>query len=402
MFIARQPIFNGQLEVYGYELLFRLERQSTQFGGISSQGATATVITGLYESGLENLVGDKYAFINFDELFIHSDALELIAPNRLIVEMLENIKIDRLLLERLEAIKKMGYTIALDDLSEKYLDYPLTDLADIIKYDIIATPLNTIKNDVAMALSQNKILLAEKVETEAEYLEAKKMGFRLFQGYFFSKPCIAGKSYNKTTSKAHYIRIITEVKNDTPSFDRLTELIEQDVTLAYRVLRMACFRSGNSLVNSVKYALTYMGLKEIERWISIIMLHDLGKEKPGELKKISLIRSKFAELLAIHGNMPEYQHAASMMGLFSVLDAILDQTMEEALAGITLPHSITDVLINHCGILYPTYQLMLAFEKGEWIAVEKISREMNINNSQLELDYRWAIQWANEVTDQII
>ena len=72
MFIARQPIFNDQLEVYGYELLFRLNSQSTQFGGVSSQGATAMVITGLFESGLENLIEDKLAFINFDEIFIHS------------------------------------------------------------------------------------------------------------------------------------------------------------------------------------------------------------------------------------------------------------------------------------------------------------------------------------------
>ena len=402
MFIARQPIFNSQLEVYGYELLFRLERQSTQFGGISSQGATATVITGLYESGLENLVDDKYAFINFDEIFVHSDALELIEPNRLVVEMLENIKIDRLLLERLEEIKNMGYKIALDDFSRKYLEYPLTTLADIIKYDILATPLETIRTDVATALSQNKILLAEKVETEEEYIEAKKMGFRLFQGYFFSKPHIAGKSYNKTTSKSQYIRIISEVKKEDPSFERLTELIEHDVTLAYRVMRMACFRSGNSQVCSVKYALTYMGLKEIECWISIIMLHDLGKDKPGELKKISLIRSKFAESLAIHGNLKEYQHSASMMGLFSVLDAILDQSMEEALDGIALPSTITEALIDHKGILYPIYELILACEKGEWFAVEKISIDLNISNSELALSYRWAIQWANEVTSQVI
>ncbi|MBC3798568.1 EAL and HDOD domain-containing protein [Acetobacterium tundrae] len=397
MFIARQPIFNQQLEVFGYELLFRLESQSTQFGGISSQGATATVITGLYESGLENLIEDKYAFINFDEIFVHSNALELIEPDRMIVEMLENIKIDRTLMDRLEEIRHKGYKIALDDFKENYCEYPLTPFADIIKYDLMATPLERIEKDVIKALSQNKILLAEKVETEKEYLEAKEMGFQLFQGYFFSRPSIAAKSYNKTTSKSQYVRVIAEIKKVDPDFDALAELLEQDVTLAYRVMRMASFRSGNDLVSSVKYALTYMGLDELERWINVIMLQDLGKDKPEELKKISLIRTKFAESIAIHGGMKKLQNAASMMGLFSVLDAILDQSMEEALMGVALPPSILDALINHKGVLYPIYELILSYEKGDWNVVDKISKELNLEETVLVRNYRWSIQWANEI-----
>jgi len=397
VFIARQPIFNQQLEVFGYELLFRLNRQSTQFGGVSSQGATATVITGLFESGLENLIEDKFAFINFDEIFIHSDTLELIKPDRMIIELLEHIKVDRVLMDRLKEIKSLGYMIALDDFDESYKDYPLSPLADIIKYDLMVTPLNTIADDMLAAISQGKVLLAEKVETEVEFIQAKKMGFQLFQGYFFSKPSIAGRSYDKTPSKVQYFRLIAEIKKEDPSFEILTQLIGQDVTLAYRLMRMASFQSRNDLVSSIKFALTYIGLKEIERWINIIMLQDLGKDKPDELMKISLIRTKFAESMAIRAGMSNFQHAASMMGLFSILDAILDQTMAEALTGITLPSSILDALINHNGVLFPIYELMLAYEKGDWILTEKISKELNINESVLYNDYRSAIQWANEI-----
>ncbi|MDD3306309.1 MAG: EAL domain-containing protein [Acetobacterium sp.] len=182
MFIARQPIFNTQLEVYGYELLFRLNSRSTQFGGVSSQGATAMVITGLFESGLENLIEDKIAFINFDEIFIHSEAVELIKPDRMIVEMLENIEVSSNLMARLADIKAMGYSIALDDFAQTYQTYPLTPLADIIKYDLLVTPLDTIAADIPAGLAQGKILLAEKVETQEEFLKAKALGFSLFQG----------------------------------------------------------------------------------------------------------------------------------------------------------------------------------------------------------------------------
>ncbi len=115
MFIARQPIFNRKLEVYGYELLFRAAGDSTQFDGISSTGATASVLGGLFESGIDCLVENKYAFINFDESFINSDSIELVSPDRLIIEMLENIEVDNALIERLHKLKGQGYKIALDD-----------------------------------------------------------------------------------------------------------------------------------------------------------------------------------------------------------------------------------------------------------------------------------------------
>lgn len=388
MFIARQPIFNTELNVYGYELLFRLTSQSSQFGGVSSHGATAAVITGLYELGLEKIVEDKLAFINFDEIFIHSSALELIEPNRMIVEMLENIKIDKGLLERLTDIKEKGYKIALDDFEESYQTYPLTPLADIIKYDLIATPLDTIEADTALAIAQGKVLLAEKVETHEEFIRAKEMGFQLFQGYFFSKPSIAGQSCSKSPTKLQYFRLITEIKKEEPSYEVLAELIQQDVTLSYRVVRMTSVRSGNDLVSSIKYALSYMGLNEIERWLNILMLQDLGKEKPEELMKISVIRSRFAEKLAKRAGLStNYQHAASIMGLFSTLDGILDQTMEDALTGITLPASIPDALLYHTGILYPIFELMLAYEKGEWLITDQFTESLNINPFSLYRDY---------------
>ncbi len=401
MFIARQPIFNAQLEVFGYELLFRLNSQSTQFGGVSSQGATTMVITGLFESGLENLIEDKIAFINFDEIFIHSEAVELIKPNRMIVEMLENIEVSVNLIERLVDIKNMGYSIALDDFAQTYQSYPLTPLADIIKYDIMVTPLDTIANDVPAGLAQGKTLLAEKVETQDEFIKAKEMGFSLFQGYFFSKPRIAGRSFQATPSQIQYLQLMTEINADEPSFDRLADLIEQDVTLTYRLLRLASFRAGSESICCIKFALSYIGLREFERWISILMIHEVSKDKPTELIKLSLIRTRFAESLAKRAGMIEQEHDAALMGLFSVLDAILDQPMDMVLAEITLPESIFDALVKKQGILFPIHQLILAYEKGDWSLVETIARALKIEDYFIYHDYRESIKWANNVIGNI-
>ena len=401
MFIARQPIFNTEIEVIGYELLYRSGNQSQEYDGVSSEESTASVIIGLFEAGLDNIIEDKYAFINFDGNFIHTDALELIEPDRLIVEMLEDVEVDDLLTDRLKEVKHKGYRIALDDFRESYNDYPLTEYADIIKYDLLATPLTTIAIDVDKALLNKKTILAEKVETEEDFLMAKEMGFQLFQGYFFCKPHIAGKSFDKSASKGQYIRIIAELKKDEPSFEMLSEIVEQDVTLAYRFLRVVSFRKGSDLVYSIKSALTYMGLNEIERWINILMLQDLGKSKPKELMKISLIRSSFSESLAEHLGLNGLAHEASLMGLLSVLDAMLDQSMEEALDGIALPDSILAALIGHEGVLFPVYELQIAYETADWSTVDAISKQFSIDANQLFEEYMIALEWANDVVGKI-
>lgn len=168
--------------------------------------------------------------------------------------------------------------------------------------------------------------------------------------------------------------------------------------MSYRVSRMASVRDKNNLVSSIKYALTYMGLNELERWLNIMMLQDLGKDKPEELLITSVIRSRFAEVLAKRAGMSSnYQNAASLMGLFSTLDGILDQSMEHALMGISLPVSIQEALVHQEGVLYPIYKLMFAYEKGDWHTTERLAETMFIDAFILDQDCREAIKWANEI-----
>ena len=144
MFIARQPIFNRSKQVYGYELLYRNQEQDVIFRDTTAQASTATVLGGLFELGIERIVNGKNAFVNFDYDFLMSDTIELIAPENLVIEVLETVSVDQSLIERLEYLKKRGYRIALDDFEETVADYPLVPLADIIKFDILLTPLSSL------------------------------------------------------------------------------------------------------------------------------------------------------------------------------------------------------------------------------------------------------------------
>ena len=399
MYIARQAIFDRSLKVYGYELLFRQSSKSIQYDGISAIHASASILGGLFEAGISSIVDDARAFINFDAEFIHSDGLELIDKSRLVIELLEDIQIDEVLMERLKFLKKKGYKIALDDFVESYTTYPLIPFADIIKFDLIATPLDSISKDVKKALSNKKIILAENVETQEEFLKAKSMGFHLYQGYFFSKPQIIGKSASHTTTKSQYSRVITELQKKEPSYQVLAEIIEMDANLAYRFVRLISIRKGDNMIYSIKKALMYMGLKELERWINVLMLRELSFSKPDELIRISLVRTKFAELIAIHSNLKISKYEASMMGLFSTIDAIINQTMSEALKDIMLPKTITDALINKNGELYPVYLLMLSYEQGDWSRTEEYAGLLRIDEIVLYDDYVEAVKWTRGIME---
>jgi c-di-GMP-related signal transduction protein len=400
MFIARQPIFTKELTVYGYELLFRSGFKSTEFDGVSDMQATATVVSGLFESGIDQIVDDKKAFINFDADFLHSELTEIIEPDRLIIEVLETVVVDQDLINRIVQLKKGGYKIALDDFIEGYSEYPLVPYADIIKYDLRATPLPTILQDVKRALAHNKLLLAEKVETDEEYQQAKALGFHLFQGYFFSRPNIVNKSSTKSSSKAQYIRLLTELKKEEPSYQALAEIIEKDPRLAYNVMRIISHRSGDDMIYSIKRALTYLGLKEIERWISILMLRELSEDKPLELMRMALVRSKFAELIAQRGKLKKQKYEAGMMGLFSTLDAMLDQEMKEALEDVTLPESIVSALVIGEGPLAPIIKAINCYEKGEWSKGEAFAEGLGLSEEDFYINYKQALEWARDIIQQ--
>jgi c-di-GMP-related signal transduction protein len=400
MFIARQAIYDRALNVYGYELLFRSNNQSNIYDGVSSLQSSASVLSGLFESGINQLVDDKLAFINFDADLIQSDAIELIGANRLVIELLEDIIIDEKLISRLKLLQEKGHIIALDDFVEDYSSYPLVQYANIIKFDLIATPLGTICSEVNKALHNKKILLAEKIETEEEFKKAKKMGFHLFQGYFFNKPSLVDNSTSPYSMKSSYIQLLKEVKKQEVSFRSLASIIEKDVNLAYRLVRLSSIRAGKDLIYSIQYALSFMGLQEIERWVNIMMIRDMNSnDTPDELMRISLVRTKFSELIAINSSLTYLKNEASIMGLFSVLDAMLKIPMDDALKNIALHDTIKDALIYNRGELYPIYKLIISYEIGDWYSTEEIGKEICADNALIYRDYLTSIIYARDIME---
>lgn len=355
------------------------------------------MIDGLFESGIDSIVDGKRAFVNFDYEFLMSEAVELINPSTLIIEVLEDVVVDEFLLDRIKYLKSKGYKIALDDFVQDYRSYLLAPISDIIKYDLMETPLEEITRDVELALKDKKILLAEKIETNEEFLLAKKMGFHLFQGYFFLKPSIISKSNDKKSLKGQYCRILQELHKEEPSYQSLAEIIETDINLAYRFVRVASNKNTEEPIYSIKNSLVYMGLREIERWINVLMLRDLSSDKPIEIVNLSLVRAKFSEYISEHSCYQDRKLEISIMCLLSMIDAILDIPMEEALDGLLLSEDVKEALISCSGQLAPIFELVCAYESADWKKVNNMSCKIGLNDDLIMDGYLESLRWASEI-----
>ncbi len=397
MYIARQPIFNRDMKVYAYELLYRSNIDSLEFGGVSSQVATATVMAGLFENGVKNITDGKKAFVNFDEDLLFSDIPYLFKPKQLVIENLETVRATKEVIERVKKLREDGYTIALDDFVEDYDTYDLVDHARIIKFDLIATPLNEIEDSVKKALKDGKLILAEKVETIDEFRKAKEMGFHLFQGFFFQKPYIVSKSEGKISHTAHYALILSELNSVEPSFQRLAEIFETNIDLAYKVIKLAGNKSFDDDIYSIKKALVYMGLADLKLWVSILMMRDVGTHKSPELVRLSLVRAKFGELLCKRKIVDTMPLESFMLGLFSTIDAVMDQNMDTLMMDMPFSDELKNGLVRKSGHLKDLFDFMVAYEEGKLNSSDvpiMLDEEKTtiVYNSYLE-----ALSWGGEM-----
>lgn len=396
MYIARQPILNQNQILYGYELLFRDQRTSAIYDGGWDFRDTAKVVDGVFAAGLDRIVEDSWAFLNVDRAFLASPWVHHVDPQRAVLELLEDIQIDEGFITLIGDLKNKGYRFALDDFIQDYDTYPLVPYADIIKFDFLNdSPQRLVKN-AAKALQDRKILLAEKVESQVVFESALAMDFDLFQGFFFSKPRIVAHTKKSTSIKLHYLHLLRELHKSDPSFDRFSELIQLDGSIASHLLKSAAVDSPKANLASIRQALMLLGATGIERQLHQMMLLELAQGKPPTLISLALTRSRFAESLAAILFPLNLIFDAAIMGLFSVLDGVLDLPFEAAFEDMLVSSPVKAALIHQQGLLAPLCRLILAYEQGDLKTVQEVSARLGLPNHQLSQHYLSAILWAKE------
>lgn len=394
VFIGRQPILTVDKQLFGYELLHRTGNLNS-FDGFDGNQATAEVISNSYLTfGLDKLSDQKKCFINFTKDLILDDTPKLFSPESIIIELLEDIEITEEIIKKCERFKADGYKIAIDDFTDFGNYENILHVIDIIKVDFLGTS----KEKRIEIMDRYRHLpiqfLAEKVETLEEFEEAKDLGFELFQGYFFSKPSILSTKDLKPMPQL-YIQILSEINQPSPDIQAVTTLAEKDVALSYKLLRLINSLGLRVKVSNVKQAIVLLGLAEVKKWILILMVTK-DTEQPPEILHLSLTRAKLAELLAKKINVNPHQ--ASLVGMFSLLDTILQRPMEEVLEELPIDDNIKQTLMNVQQTEYhQILRIIKDLEQNDWEELSFHLNSLSIKSDALQNSYIEALKWADSI-----
>ena len=324
LFIGRQPILDCALRTYAYELLFR-SSETNRFDALNADTASAAVISNTFLSvGANAILGECKGFVNLPRQLLTDEVVNVLPHETVVVEILEDVEPDEAVVRACKTLKKAGFLLALDDFVRGPLSYRLTELADFIKVDFRATTRAQRRSLAAEYGSCGIHMLAEKVESQEEFDEARALGYSYFQGYFFAKPQVISAKEIPAT-KLNQIRVLRELQHPDLDFRRLEDLVRMDLSLAQQVLRYvnsAAF-ALNQPVRSTNQALVVLGDQRIRKLIAIAVMAGLVSNHPPELVWISLARARLCESIARQCGLAERAQDNFLMGLFSLLDVLI-------------------------------------------------------------------------------
>jgi EAL and modified HD-GYP domain-containing signal transduction protein len=403
-FFARQPIFTPDKIVWGYELLYRDSEQATKAVFTDRDVATLSVISSVITNPPVGKDVGKKIFIHFTERSILQGIPQALAKETTVVEI-EAFQDKPDLLFALEDLKEAGYLVALDEFDGRVIDEELVQLADIVFLDVLINSREELAQMVEALAEYDCMLAAKRVESPEHFAMAAELGFSLFQGFFFEKPENV-PSRTLSSNQVSRLALMRSMESDNPDFEELAKVIQSDVSLSYRLLAFinsAAFGIPRK-VESIRQAIVLLGWKQIKRWLWLVILSDVvPRGKTSELPFMSAIRGKFLESTAQHHPEAKIPNPDTlfMLGLFSLLNAILDTTFEDIVANLPLEEELTKALCGHDSPLTDWLHLAKAFESGEWGEVDVIARKYGLEPMNIAAAYSEALVWARSFYDNI-
>ncbi|WP_100486673.1 EAL and HDOD domain-containing protein [Sporolactobacillus pectinivorans] len=399
VYVARQPVFDRELKLYGYELLYR-QSGNNFFEGVDDRTATATVLANsVLVAHFNELIDSKRGFINFPEGFLTAGLPRLLPRQKIVIEILERVQATDAVIKACRQLKKDGYIIALDDFNmNRGRQYrALIDLADIIKIEF--SKVRLLDQLKLIRSRQGKtVFLAEKVETEKEFQLALKMGYQLFQGYFFSKPAMINAK-DIGTLDISLIRIIKELDREEPDMQGIARLIEKDLGLSYKILRLAnTVNFGTQFpVRSIQQALVRVGTQHLIQWMHLFLLNGVRTVENNELVKASMIRGKMMALLCAEIGRDAQESDYFIAGIFSSIDRILNDSMNHIIDGLPLDDEVKNALLGFPNEIRRVLDSVLAFEEARWEALAGFVAENNIRPQKYMSLYLRALRWHKTI-----
>src|SRR6056297_393186 len=380
IYMARQPILDLKLNIYGYELLYRSHHliMDENDGDV----ATLNVINNTFMTiGFEEVIDQGLAFLNFTSDLIKQDVPLVFNKEAIVIEILEDVEPEDSLMKKIIELREKGYVFAVDDYDSNYHYDEFLDFVDIVKVDFKKTNKYE-REDITRKLKRRSLtLLAEKIENNDEFLEAKRLGYDLFQGFFFQKPQILKNREIKALNTNH-LQAINELAKPEPDYHELTEIIKRDVAMTYKFMKLVnsvAFYS-RSKIESINDALVRLGFREINKYVFLLMFKHLAVGSPDVLINNALIRAKFSEGLAKISKYRSKCDDLFLLGMFSMIDVILSVPKEEALREIPISIELRSALT---GLVENEYSEMMGLiinhERGNFEALDNYLGGLDIS-----------------------
>ena len=397
--IARQAIVDSHQAVFGYELFDR----STASDAHSAASDAALLFNALSYAGTESLVGEKLVFINCTHESLSGGHLELIHPEKVVLEVptlpesatLQDIE-GRI--PTLEGLRKQGFRLAFSEqiLRRQYVSW--LPLAAFIKLDMMTFAPETAESLVKFSRAHtNAQLIAEKVESAEQHQLMADLGVRLFQGYWFAKPALV-QAHTIRPSQATVVQLINLVRKQASTAE-IEDLLKKDPTLSFNLLRFIN-SSGFGLsceITSFRHAVMILGLKMLFRWAALLLTTSRAGGSPPVVGTTAVVRGRLMELLAAELMPPEECDNAFVVGVFSLLDTMLGVPMEKAMESVALPQPVVDALLHNTGPFAPFLALAKACEAGDDVAFARYAEDLHLSNRQVNWAHLQALTWAEDL-----
>jgi EAL and modified HD-GYP domain-containing signal transduction protein len=396
--VARQPILDRDAAVVAYELLARHALSDGTWRGVSDDARTTARVIGqtFLDMDVWGITEGLPAFINIPRELLLDATVDAMPPALTVVELLETVQPDAMVAAACRRLRAAGYRIALDDVVAGDPRLELLADVDVVKVDFAATSPSERVHLLERCRAAGVRVLAEKVETRAHHDEALRLGCDLFQGYFFCEPAVVGGS-RRDDARLWHLQLLRSVTAPAIDRDAVGNVLARDRRAASWVRAVWPAVAGGTPPQTVRAALERLDDPTLARLLALLVVVWLGEGHPRSLLDTTLIRARFCEQVIRgcgDGTAPVNGY---LVGLCSLLDALVGAPLPAVLARIHAPATLTAACLHGAGPLGCALRLVRAYEQGDWAVVRQASAALGIDGGLLGARYLDCLVWTREV-----
>ena len=400
--IARQPIFDSKRRLWGYEL-FGVGGDDRPGSGFPKEENVALSIASSSYISLQQVLGrGNKVMVHFTEKSILYHLPYAFPAELACVNVSEQVCKRASVLDLLHGLKSDGYLLALDQFSGASELDPFYQLSDILIMDVKDKEKGALSPILEKASSYENLLMASGVQDSAHFEICQELGFTLFHGPFFKSPekMMVRKLTSNETARFNLLHLL---EKESPDFDQLAETIQSDVSISFRLLSYLNSSSFgfSQKIKSIQQAISLLGWRKIKNWLRVVLLKDVGQTKhASELVIISAQRGKFLETIGKEFDIWGFDpNSLSLLGVFSLLDVMLDIPMKEIVEYLPLDNKLKEALCKDPNNEYfPLLQLAMSFEEARWDQAEKLIQKLNLDTGKVKSAFQKSVTWAAGLT----